>query len=150
MAEYNNGIYGFHFRYPPGWTLEEVPAGLNPATDSMPASGPAIRLTKGGVVMYIGYRRLTESYFLGGTGMPAGEFEDRGQVAFLGDRLDKRALVFEGKDKTLVYKTYQGASMVFLIRVDVLSQVDYSQVEVPQDVQQEVDRILSTFELSAP
>lgn len=149
-TEYNNGIYGFHFRYPPGWTLEEVPAGLNPATESMPASGPAIRLTKGGVVVYIGYRRLTESYFLGGTGMPAGEFEDRGQVAFLGDHLDKQALVFEGKDKALVYKTYQGATLVFLIRVDDLSQIDYSQVEVPMDVQLEIDKILGTFVASAP
>ncbi len=150
-TEYQNGVYGFAFRYPPGWTLEEIPAGLNPATEGMPASGPAIRLTKkDDASAYIGYRRPNEDYFLGGTGMPAGDFEDRGQVAFFGDLLKKQALVLDGKDKALVYGPYQGANLVVLVRVDDDRQADYAQAEVSMEVQTDVDRILGTFQLSAP
>lgn len=149
-TEYSNGVYGFSFRYPEGWSLDEVPAGLNPATEGMPASGPAIRLTKGGVVVYIGYRRPTEDYFLGGTGMPAGEFEDRGQVAFLGQMMKKQALVLDGKDKVLVYGQYEGSDLVVLVRVDDRSQTDYAQAEIPMEVQKDVDQLLGSFALSPP
>ncbi len=149
-TEYDNGVYGFSFRYPQGWTVEEVPAGLNPATEGMPASGPAVGLTKGDVFVYIGYRRPTEDYFLGGTGMPAGEFQDRGRVAFLGDLIKKQALVLDGKDKVLVYGPYEGPALVVLVRVDDRGQSDYAQAEIPMDVQVEIDQILGTFKLSAP
>jgi hypothetical protein len=149
-TEYSNGIYGFSFRYPPGWTLEEVSAGVNPATEAMPASGPAIHLTKDGMFVYVGFRRPTEDYFLGGTGMPSGEFQDRGLVDFLGGLLRKQALVLEGKDKVLVYGPFEGSSLVVLVRVDNRGQTDYLQAEVPMDVQDELDRTLGTFELAAP
>ncbi|MGA9190703.1 MAG: hypothetical protein WBZ24_03140 [Anaerolineales bacterium] len=149
-TEYHNGVYGFSFHYPEGWSLEEVPAGLNPATEGMPASGPAVRLTKGDAQVYIGYRRPAEDYFLGGTGMPAGDFEDRGQVTLLGESVDKQALVLDGKDKALVYGLYEGANLVVLVRVDDRGQTDYAQAEIPTEVQRDVDRILGTFVLSPP
>jgi hypothetical protein len=100
--------------------------------------------------VYVGFRRPTEDYFLGGTGMPSGEFQDRGQVDFLGGLLRKQALVLEGKDKVLVYGPFEGSSLVVLVRVDNRGQTDYLQAEVPMDVQDELDRTLGTFELAAP
>jgi hypothetical protein len=147
---YSNGIFGFSFRYPADWTLEEIPAGLNPATESMPASGPAVRLTKDSSLVYIGFRRPTQDFFLGGTGMPSGDFEDRGEVPFLGTTLKKQAIVLEGKDKVLLYGPYEGASLVVLIRVDDQGQADYQQVDIPMETEFAVDRILGTFELPPP
>jgi hypothetical protein len=82
--------------------------------------------------------------------MPAGEFQDRGQVTFLGESMKKQALVLDGKDKALVYGLYEGANLSVLVRVDDGGQTDYTQAEIPMDVQADVDRILGTFDLSAP
>lgn len=147
---YVNGIFGFSFRYPGDWSLEEIPAGVTPATESMPASGPAIHLTKDDYLVYLGFRQLTQTFFLGGTGMPAGEFQDRGQVPFAGGTMRKQALVLDGKDKVLVYGPYEGANLVVLARVDSRGQTDYQQAEIPMEVQFAVDRILGSFEVSPP
>ena len=89
---YTNLGYGFSFHYPPDWTLEERPHQLvfrHKVVDTL-------RFT-------VEYRRSTESLWVYRTGMPAGDFVPKGSVPFLGRKISRDVLVYEGKAKVVLY-----------------------------------------------
>ncbi|UCF62346.1 MAG: DUF333 domain-containing protein [Anaerolineaceae bacterium] len=144
-AMYTNEEYGFTFRYPSAWMLEEVPD--EDTTDEGGLHyGKSVQLRQGDLLLYIGYRFISEDVFLGGTGMPAGEAEERGFVYFLGGEIMKTAVIYEGKVKVVFYDTAEVDDLVFVIRLDDLSVGDYETIDIPEVVQFEVDNILGSFE----
>ena len=90
-ASYVNTDYGFAFRYPSTWALEEVPAW----EDERGKWAPSVKLSQGTLTLVVGYMRITEDVFIEGGGA-AGDVVPRGSVTFLGQELRRRVLVFEG------------------------------------------------------
>jgi putative hemolysin len=143
---YTNDVYGFTFRYPASWTLEEVPAEDTPGEGGL--HGNSVQLHQGSLMLYIGYRWATEDVLLGGTGLPAGDLESRGTVTFLGTELEKTVLVYEGKVKGMYYGVTEVGDLVFAIRLDDFSLIDYGDVDIPDATQIEVNEILGSFGLT--
>lgn len=128
---YANTNYGFAFRYPTTWTLEE---GAN-----------LVKLSQGTLLLAIAFQRQGEDVPPPWTGMPAGDFESRGTTAFLGQETEKNALVYEGKVKVLTYNA-EVDDLMFSIRLEDMVAADYQTVEISEAVQSEVDQIVGSFE----
>jgi hypothetical protein len=133
---YVNTDYMFAFRYPTAWSLEEEPN--------------LVKLRQDTLLLAIAFQRQGEEVPPAWTGMPAGDFESRGTLLFLGQEIESRAVVYEGKVKVLTY----GASvddMVFAIRLDDMveqsSMAAYEAIEIPEAVQAEVDQIVESFQI---
>jgi len=133
LTTYTNADYGFSFRYPSTWQLEQEPN--------------LVKLSQGTLVLGIGCRFDTEDVSIGGTGTPAGDFETRGNVTFLGQELRRDVLVFEGNVKAVFYVgtgPIQAGNVVFAIRLDDFS--DDPGSDIPESLQTEVDQIVESFE----
>ncbi len=135
---YTNLDYGFSFHYPPDWTLEERPHTLvfqHKVIDTL--------------YFTVGYHRVDEDLWFLRTGMPAGDFVPRGSVPFLGHELLRNVLVYEGKDKVVSY-SYGDAvpwtSVLFGFFLDEFHG-DYKALDLPDDVQGQIDQVVSSFEL---
>ena len=137
--EYTNPDYGFSFRFPLDWALEERPHQLilrHKAVDTLRFK--------------IAYRGATEDVGSSRTGMPAGDFVTRGSVPCLGRNISRDVLVYKGKAKLVLYN-YSSAipwgDLVFgLILEDIRG--DYETVNLPEDIQRQVDRVVSSLELT--
>jgi hypothetical protein len=147
LASYSNAEYGFSFEYPTSWSLAEV----NDEEFVGPGSR-SVQLSQGSVKLVVGFRRHGESAGLVGRGVPGGEFVERGTVRMLGQDVPRQVLVFEGKDKGVYYNRWSviaaGGLEFSLCLLDF--DPDYGQVELPQNLQDEADAILSTLAVDAP
>ena len=97
---YKNMAYGFGFRFPPDWHIEEV---TNP-DDTM--TGHRVTLTSPSeplAALHIAFKSVAEDRQITPTGIGAGEIVDRGSLPFLGQDLERKALVGEGKDLGVLY-----------------------------------------------
>jgi putative hemolysin len=142
---YTNDDYGFTFRYPPAWILEEEPE-RDETSQGGRHYGPALKLTRDTAMLFIGYKYASQDY-IWWTGVGAwGDAEDQGMVAFLGQMLEKTAMVFEGKVNYVGYGMAEAGDLAFGIRLDDISGGAPDEVEIPEDVQHEVDQILGSFE----
>jgi hypothetical protein len=135
-AGYVNTNYMFAFRYPDTWSLEEEPN--------------LVKLRQGTLLLAIAFQREGEEVPPPWTGMPAGDFESQGTIVFLGQEIETRAVVYEGKVKVLTY----GVSvddLVISIRVDDMteqsSMAAYEAIEIPEAVQAEVNQIVRSFQI---
>ncbi len=133
-STYTNPDYGFSFKYPALWTLREKPHQL--------------KLNQQSLTLVIRYRRANEDDMLTyGGQVPAGDFEDRGMITFLGQEISKVVLVHRGLDKGVLYngtEPIKAGDLVFSIRLEDLNP-DYDAVVVPKVFQAEVDAILESF-----
>jgi hypothetical protein len=136
---YTNLDYGFSFHYPPDWTLEDrlhLLALRHKAVDTQ-------RFTAA-------YHRANEDLWLFRTGMPAGDFVPRASVPFLGGKLSRNVLVYEGKD-ILVSYSYDDATpqddVIFFFFLEDLAD-DPGAIDLPEDVQNQIDQVVSSFELT--
>ena len=129
--KYVNADYEFSFRYPATWTLEE--------------EANLVTLSQGALLLAIAFQRQGEDAPPPWTGMPAGDFESRGVLAFLGQEIEKNALVYEGQVKVLTYSAQVG-DLVFSIRLEDVVTADYGDIEISEAAQSEVDQITSSFE----
>jgi hypothetical protein len=141
-ASYVNTDYGFSFRYPITWTIEEVPA----REDERGTWASSVKLTQGTLRLVVQYMRTTEDVLLEG-GFGAGDVVDRGTVTFMGQQVPKQALVFEGQTKA-VFCASEVGELVFRVQLDddPGEGVDYGTIDLPEPVQAEVDVILGSFE----
>jgi hypothetical protein len=145
-GSYLSAAYGFAFRYPSAWALEErsPEEGVGGIMFSQ-----SFLLTKESYRLIIQYKSSAEDYGLGHPGMPAGEVEDRGTVSFLERDLPKHVLVFEGKDKA-VFMGDRFEDLEFYIWLDEDpgpgSGKGYADLELPAELQAEVEQILASFE----
>ena len=145
---YANADYGFSFHYPPTWSLEEVP-GRDETAQGGPKVAPSVILSRQTLSLIIGYKRATEEDVVIESGAPAGEFETRGAVTFLGQDVPRKVLVFEGKDKAVYYQgagaVIQAGELVFGISLQDFG-ADYGAVDIPEELQAEADQIVESFE----
>jgi hypothetical protein len=131
LERYVNEEYGFTFRYPPAWTLGE--------------EANLVKLSQGTLLLAISFRRQDEDVPPPWSGMPAGDWESRGTMTFLGQEIEKTSLVYEGKVKLLTYDAQVG-DLVFSIRLDDVVAADYAAIQIPEAAQSEVDQIVGSFE----
>lgn len=129
--QYGNVDYGFVFRYPPTWTLEE--------------QANLVTLSQGTLELAIAFRRQHEDVPPPWSGMPAGDFESRGKMPFLGQEIDKKQLMYEGKVKVLTYDATVG-DLVFSMRLEDVVAADYAAIQIPNAAQSKADQIVGSFE----
>jgi len=130
-ARYENAAYGFAFRYPATWTLEE--------------EAHLVLLRQGPLLLAISYKRAGEEVQPPWSGMPAGEVERRGTMAFMGQEIAKSALVYEGRVKVLTYSAKSG-EVAFVLRLEDVESADYGAIALSEALEQEADRIVGSFE----
>lgn len=144
---YTDPEYGFSFRYPPDWNLEPGPE-PDPDAEQGPRYTRTIFLNQGDWRIYIGFHRTDEEDILGGTGLPEGELEPRGAVSFFSLPMLKKELVFEEKVKALYYGPAEVENLVFVVRLDGQGGGDYADLDIPPEMNREVDQILGSFGLT--
>ena len=144
---YTNADYGFAFSYPPEWTLTEDPGGYQVAGGM---AAPSITLSQGTLRLHVQYKRPEEMTVLGPGGRSAGQVEECGTITFLGQSLARNVLTFEGKKKSVFYGA-QLDDLVFYVQLDddAGQPVDYEAIDLSEDVQAEIDRILERFSRGA-
>lgn len=131
-ASYANPDYGFAFRYPASWTLEE--------------EANLVKLSRGPLLLAIFFQRQGADARPPWTGMPAGAFESRDAPAFMGQEIDSHSLIYEGKVKVLTYGAEVG-DVFYAIRLDDMTTADYQAIDITATIQDEVDRIVGSFVL---
>lgn len=140
---YVNTDAGFMFCYPAAWTLHEDAGGHEVAGGEAARS---ITLKRDTFRLTMQYKHTAEATVLGPGGLPAGQIEERGRVTFLGQALPLQVLTFEGKDKA-VFCGARLPELEFYVHLDddPGQGVDYATIDIPDDVQAEMRRILETF-----
>lgn len=146
LLAYINPEYGFSLQYPPTWTAVEV------NDEAFIAAGSrSVQLSQGTVTLVIGYRRAGEDTIIIGGSAPAGDFESRGTVFLTDNDVPRQVLVFEGKDKAVFYgepgSLIGAGGLVFAPRLEDSAQVDYRNIDLSQEVQNQADLILSSLEV---
>ena len=66
-------------------------------------------------------------------------------MAFLGQEIVKKSLVYQGKVKVLTYSAEVG-DLMFSFRLEDTSTADYQAIEISEAVQSQADQIVSSFE----
>jgi hypothetical protein len=146
LNTYINDEYGFALNYPSTWTAAEVND-----EDFVGPGSRSVQFSQGTVTLVIGYRRVGESVALSGSGTPGGEFELRGTVHVAGQDADRYVIVYEGKDKVVMYgqpgpPPLSAGGLEFAARLDDFNP-DYDNVELSQTMQDDADLILSSLAL---
>jgi len=144
LNTYLNSEYGFALNYPSSWTIAEV--------NDLDFVGPgsrSVQLSQGTVTLVIGYRRAVEEVALSGSGAPGGEFEVRGTTRMLGRDVERYVIVYEGKDKVVMYGQpgsgpHALGGLEFSARLDDFNP-DYDNAALSQTVQDEADMILGSL-----
>ncbi len=143
-ASYADAEYGFTFYYPPTWSLEKVPVSQDPRGTW--ARGVALR--QGMFRLLIHYQRSTEEFLMGPGGLPAGDLEERGTVTVMGQPVVKQVLTYEGKDKLVMVGAEVGdIKFTMLLSDDPSVGANYELIDIPPEVQAEVDRIIESFQI---
>ena len=86
------------------------------------------------------------------SGVPAGTLVERGTVNMLGQTVSRSVLVYEGKDKAVLYngaRHIEAGDLRFLTSLNEFGRIDYKDVELPAELQIEVDTIVASLELTA-
>ncbi len=143
---YSNSEYGFVLDYPPTWTAAEVNG-----NDFVGPGSRSVQFSQGTVTLVIGYRRKGESVAISGSGAPGGEFAVRGTVRIAGQDVDRYVIVYQGKDKVVMYGEpgplpLSAGGLEFSARLDDFNP-DYDSVELSRSIQGDADLILGSLAL---
>lgn len=139
MQTYTNQAYGFTFHFPNTWTLEE--------------RANLIKLNHDSTNLVIWYKRTNEQVHIQGTGQAIGKLQTIGIVSFMGQELNRDALIIDNQTKAVFYNNPEAAEitvgdLVFAIRMDE-SIPDYAAIDVPEAMQLEADDIVASFEYTS-
>ncbi len=136
---YINQPYGFSLRYPSAWQLIE---GQN-----------FVSLNQGSVNLVVGYRHVTEDpNICCRQRLPEGELVQSGSVTCQGEEIEKSLLRCEGETKAVIYQGTEEVAvgdLRFLFYLEDFN-ADYQAAGIPEDVQMEVDRVVSSLETFQP
>lgn len=144
---FTSKYYGFSVKFPATWALSfekyiENPTYILSASNSSKNYEFRIYVAKKGL----------ES-LPGPTGFGAGEWKDNGYFTLLGQRLQKKSLIYEGKTQDVIYQTLNERNVIFpttdtlflfLIGTVSTNEEFYS---IPLSAEAEFEQILSTFKL---
>lgn len=137
-VRYANPTNGFSFRYPPDWTIVEGPHYLC-------LNHPSALEAR----LVVGFKRAGENLTIQRSGVGAGDIVKVGSVTFLGQEVSREVVVFQGKDKAVLYNNgteIHVGDLVFTLNLDDF-RMDYEAVDLPEDVQDVVDEIVESFTL---
>jgi hypothetical protein len=144
---YTNNEYGFGLQYPATWTVADV----NDENFVGPGSH-SVQFSQGTNQLIIGYRPAGEESMIFGTGIPAGELETQGTISVAGQDVERIVLVSNGKVKTVFYgqpgSVISTNGLEFAISLADFAQIDYEDIELTQQLQDEADLILSSLTMS--
>lgn len=135
---YSSSEYGFSFRYPPTWSLNEDSNVLNLS----PAEMPELTLT-------IGFRRQDEALRIVVDERPPGERIALGRVPFLGKQISRHEVTRGGQVKAVLYnlqKEIQAGDLYFSLQLYAPS--GSQDLNIPAGVQADADSIISSFQSS--
>jgi hypothetical protein len=133
---YTDAGYGFSFQHPADWQV------FSTQTNSLQVGVESTLLT-------VGYRRASQPASIQRTGVGGGDFADGGSVMFLGQTLKRTLLVYGGKVKAVFYHSaseFAAGDLIFTLSVDDFGEGRYEDVDIPQDVQDTMDRIVQSFQ----
>jgi hypothetical protein len=137
---------GFALRYPPDWTLVEIP---EEQESSGNPTAPAFELRKDDYVMTVQYKAVGDEATIGQQDLPDGVVSEAGTATLLNVPAQRSTLVNEGKLK-MVWVTY--SDDVLEIYVTLTADPDgppYDDVDLPLDVLGEMDQILASSKRTA-
>jgi putative hemolysin len=105
--EYTNPQYGFAFRRPPDWELEEVQGPDNTM------AGHQVKLhirpeANREIEMIISFKRVGEEQLIWPTGVGNGEFFDKGLAWLMAESVTRHVLVCDGRDMSVYYQQEGG------------------------------------------
>lgn len=139
---YANDDYGFAFRYPATWTLAKDPIELGMPGGRAPH---AIVLRRDPFRLLIQYKGANEDAVVGPGGHGAGDIVDWNAVTFFGQGIVKKALVFEGRVKSVFFGG-PVQDLFFWVQLDHTGMgVDYSSIDLDEAVQAEFNQIVISF-----
>lgn len=139
MVTYTNEDYGFSLRYPSEWDIVE---GRN-----------FVSFIQGSTSLVMGYRHATEDPNICCRELlPEGELVDAGTVTCGGEEVDRDLLICEGKTKAVIY---EGTREISVGDLRVLFYVedfaaDYDEAHIPEDLREQVDRVIASLETFEP
>ena len=134
----------FSFRYPPTWTIEEIPGCDEEAHSDIV---PSVKLSQGNVALFIGCERARQGVVIQGAS-GEGEWHRTGTVHFMGQPVPRMVLIHEGKDKAVYYNGTSGipvGNLTFYVAL-VDQTADYSSIDIPKELQTAADQIVESFE----
>lgn len=137
---YANESYGFSFAFPPDWDLIDGHNYVCVRLQYTPT-----------VILIVGFKRNTEAISIQRTGVGAGDIIPRGTVSFLGREIRRDILIYQGKDKVVLYNNANEIgidSLVFTLSIDDF-RIDYDTASLSKEVQAAADKIVESFELTA-
>jgi hypothetical protein len=148
-----NVKYGFSFKYPPDWRLQEIVDPINTAY------GHAVHLTHPSdpaVRMIVNFKRAGEDLRIAPTGIGSGELISRGAVSLLGQKVERIALVALGKDMVVYYgwprsprSAATGDDLVFWVALDcACSAGDPAVTGLTPEMEQIADAIVESIEVT--
>jgi len=97
---YVNSAYGFRLRYPPQWVAAEV---TDPNDTMFQHRVTLTDPADPAVALHIAFRAADEAVRITPSGMGSGELVARGSLVFLGEEIQRQALVDQGKDMAVIY-----------------------------------------------
>lgn len=137
-SRYVNAEYCFTFVYPSDWVLV--------------TSQHFVGLSKGTILLVIGFRRETENIAIQRTGVGAGEIQTDGKIVFLGREVSKEILVYEDRIHEVLYQ--YGTEVVVGDLVFAISggnyDVNYDLAVLEDETLTTFDKIVESFQRISP
>lgn len=141
---YSNQEYGFTLCYPPDWTIHRA--------EHHDINGKiidVIEVSKNEFTLSILYWDKLENIEIMESGIGSGELEELELLSFMGQEIQKSALIYEGKTKNVFYKGPDGFvsvnELVFILVLSYTMEGSYEVVDIPREIRAEVDEILKSF-----
>jgi hypothetical protein len=132
------------FRYPSGWTVEEMSGREDESLCNISSS---VKLRQGSLTLVIACERARQGVVIK-SWVREGEWLRQGVVDVLGQKVPRLVLVHQGKEKAVYYNGTSGIrvdDLVFCIAlIDTGS--DFEAIDIPQELQAEVDQIIESLE----
>lgn len=132
---YQNPAFGFSLGYPENWSIQEEAAEY-------------VRLSREGYTLFIGFWKTGTERPLFRSGMPSGNFYERGAHTMLGVPLLRRFLEDEGKIKLVDYGSdmaFNGLQLVIWLDAQDEPPQTYRQRDIPLSIIQEAEAILASL-----
>lgn len=138
VQTFRDETYGFTFQYPAHWAV---------TTDDNMVS---IIKSDTTIALHIRFKQVGEALAITPTGVSAGDLVTQGDVLFLGQVVAQNVLVYQGKDKAVLYDNLAELPRGHLIfSLELASHdSDYEAIDIPEDIQAEVEAIIASFVLT--
>lgn len=139
LARYTNEAYGFAFHYPISWSIALL--GNRPETVDR---ARAVRLTRDDLELLIEYRQPDEDVMIGPDNLPEGEVIEQDTVTLLNRVVPKYVLEQEGR-VVVIFAGDQYVDLDLYIELRIVGE-GVATAEIPDDAQNEFDRLVASFE----